>query len=52
MKEVKPTRGEIRAATIICTAYRKLVEAAGLIDDLNMLPKEIKAVAKIIATNR
>ena len=50
--EPKPTKGELKAATIIATGYRRLLNALGHPDELNDLSKEIDAVAKIIATNR
>jgi hypothetical protein len=48
----QPTKGELEAARIICTAYRELLTAVGLIDDMNKLPQEIKKAAQLMADLR
>jgi hypothetical protein len=52
LQEAGPTEADREAAKIICTAYRDLLTAAGMIDDLNVLPKEIEGCARIIAKVR
>lgn len=47
-----PTKGEMKAAKIIATAYRELLAALGHPDEMNTLPKEIEKVAQIIADHR